>query len=177
MPPSRKSKEIQYASFTYRMLASVIDTILSAIVFYPFLAAACKFADICKTGNIIIPAADITPIQALELYTQMLMENLSANILEFSLAFFFIIFFWVYKGGTPGKILFKMKIVDAKTHQKIGVVQSIVRFFAYIASVVPCLLGFIWIYFDKRKQGFHDKIARTVVIINKSDTQTNEKES
>jgi hypothetical protein len=25
-------------------------------------------------------------------------------------------------------------------------------------------LGFIWVAFDKRKQGFHDKIARTLVI-------------
>jgi uncharacterized RDD family membrane protein YckC len=26
-------------------------------------------------------------------------------------------------------------------------------------------LGFIWVAFDKRKQGWHDKIAGTVVII------------
>ena len=25
-------------------------------------------------------------------------------------------------------------------------------------------MGFIWVAFDKRKQGFHDKIARTLVI-------------
>lgn len=174
MPPSRTSNEIQYASFTQRMLASVIDTILSAIVFYPFLAAACKFANICKTGTILVPVDNITPMQALEIYSHMLMENLSANILEFSLAFFVIIFFWVYKGGTPGKMLFKMRIVDAKTHQKIGFAKSFVRFFAYIASVVPFLLGFLWIHFDKRKQGFHDKIAGTVVIIDKTDKAAKE---
>ena len=57
-----------------------------------------------------------------------------------------------------------MQIVDAKTHQKPGVMQSVVRYFAYIVSFMPLYLGFIWIYFDKRKQGFHDKIAGTVVI-------------
>jgi uncharacterized RDD family membrane protein YckC len=35
--------------------------------------------------------------------------------------------------------------------------------FLMVAFVVP-LIGVIWIAFDKRKQGWHDKVARTVVI-------------
>ena len=33
-------------------------------------------------------------------------------------------------------------------------------------------LGFIWIAFDKRKQGWHDKIAGTVVIIREPQNGT-----
>jgi uncharacterized RDD family membrane protein YckC len=28
----------------------------------------------------------------------------------------------------------------------------------------PMCLGFLWIAFDKRKQGWHDKLAGTVVV-------------
>ena len=50
MPPSRKLNKIEYASFTYRMLASVIDTILSAILLAPLLKFIGNVFEIKKTG-------------------------------------------------------------------------------------------------------------------------------
>ncbi len=38
------------------------------------------------------------------------------------------------------------------------------RYLGYFASTIPLCLGFLWIAFDKRKQGWHDKLAGTVVI-------------
>jgi uncharacterized RDD family membrane protein YckC len=32
--------------------------------------------------------------------------------------------------------------------------------------MLPLMLGFLWIAWDPRKQGFHDKIANTVVLYN-----------
>ena len=43
-------------------------------------------------------------------------------------------------------------------------VQLIGRYFAYIVSMLPLCFGFFWVAFDKRKQGWHDKLAGTVVI-------------
>ena len=37
------------------------------------------------------------------------------------------------------------------------------RFLAYFVSALPLYLGFLWIALDRRKQGWHDKIARTIV--------------
>jgi len=34
----------------------------------------------------------------------------------------------------------------------------------YLISKLALYLGFIWIAFDRRKQGWHDKIAGTVVV-------------
>jgi uncharacterized RDD family membrane protein YckC len=42
--------------------------------------------------------------------------------------------------------------------------QSLVRYFGYFASCIPLFAGFIWIAFDRRKQGWHDKMANTVVV-------------
>ena len=78
------------------------------------------------------------------------------------------IWFWLRYLGTPGKMVLKLKIVDAKTGKKMTTVQAIGRYFAYLVSIIPFCLGFIWIGIDSRKQGWHDKLAGTVV------TKTNE---
>jgi len=40
----------------------------------------------------------------------------------------------------------------------------LLRYLGYYLSMLPLFLGFIWVGIDRRKQGFHDKIAGTVVI-------------
>ena len=72
--------------------------------------------------------------------------------------------FWILKSATIGKMLVKVKIVDAKTGKPASPLQCIVRYLGYIVSALPLGLGFVWIAFDKRKQGWHDKIARTLVV-------------
>ena len=75
-----------------------------------------------------------------------------------------IIMFWIYRSATPGKMVVKAKIVDAKTGDKPSTGQFIGRYFGYFVSMIPLMLGIIWVAFDKRKQGWHDKLAGTVVI-------------
>jgi uncharacterized RDD family membrane protein YckC len=72
--------------------------------------------------------------------------------------------FWRYQGATPGKIAIAARIADAKTGGSPSTARLVVRLFAYIVSALPLCLGFLWIAFDRRKQGWHDKIAGTVVI-------------
>jgi uncharacterized RDD family membrane protein YckC len=38
------------------------------------------------------------------------------------------------------------------------------RYLGYYDSTIPFLLGLMWVGIDKRKQGWHDKLAGTVVI-------------
>ena len=75
-----------------------------------------------------------------------------------------VIGFWRYCGATPGKIAVGLKIVDAATGGPPPLGRLVLRFFAYFVSAFPLYLGFLWAAFDRRKQGWHDKIARTVVI-------------
>jgi len=75
-----------------------------------------------------------------------------------------VVGFWRYCGATPGKIALAVKIVDAQSGQPPGTARLVVRFLCYFVSAVPLYLGFLWILVDRRKQGWHDKIARTIVI-------------
>jgi uncharacterized RDD family membrane protein YckC len=74
------------------------------------------------------------------------------------------IWFWLRFFGTPGKMALKLRIVNVKTGSKLSVGQAVGRYFAYILSAIPLGLGFIWVGIDKKKQGWHDKLANTVVI-------------
>jgi hypothetical protein len=42
--------------------------------------------------------------------------------------------------------------------------RALVRYFGYFVSGIVLSLGFLWATFDSRRQGWHDKIARTYVI-------------
>jgi uncharacterized RDD family membrane protein YckC len=75
-----------------------------------------------------------------------------------------VVVFWTYKQATPGKLAVSAKIVDARTGGPLSVGQSIGRYLAYFVSTLPLCLGLIWVAFDKKKQGWHDKLAGTVVI-------------
>lgn len=87
-------------------------------------------------------------------------------MLGYVVPFVATIWFWLHYLGTPGKMAMKLQIVDASTGEKMRTSQAIGRYFAYILSAVPLCLGFLWVGIDQRKQGWHDKLASTVVIRN-----------
>jgi len=74
--------------------------------------------------------------------------------------------FWVNFLGTPGKLLLGCQVVDADTFDVMTLKQATIRFVSYLASMLPLMLGFLWVAIDPRKQGFHDKLANTVVLYN-----------
>lgn len=72
---------------------------------------------------------------------------------------------WLRFGATPGKFLLGCKVVDADTQGPLSVRQAALRYVCYLVSLLPLGFGFIWVAIDKRRQGFHDKLARTLVLI------------
>jgi uncharacterized RDD family membrane protein YckC len=72
--------------------------------------------------------------------------------------------FWRRYGATPGKLAVGVRIVDARTGGTPPTGRLVLRLLCYVLSAAPLYLGFLWIAFDRRKQGWHDKIAGTLVI-------------
>ena len=76
-----------------------------------------------------------------------------------------VVGFWRHCGATPGKLAVGLRIVDAETGRTPTTGRLVVRFLCYLLSALPLYLGFLWAAIDRRKQGWHDKIAGTVVIL------------
>lgn len=92
-----------------------------------------------------------------------------ANILiSYVLPAVVVIAFWTAKHATPGKMVIGATIVDAKTGESPSFKQHVIRYLGYFVSTIPFCLGLIWVGLDKRKQGWHDKLAGTVVVRRKN---------
>lgn len=81
------------------------------------------------------------------------------------LPFLLTLWFWQKFLGTPGKMLMGIQIVDFNTGRRASVMKSTVRYVAYLVSMIPLGLGFLWVAFDKNKRGFHDHLSGTAVIV------------
>ena len=75
-----------------------------------------------------------------------------------------LIAFWVKRGATPGLMVFKGQVVDAGTYAPVDFWQALTRYVGYFIAVPPLLAGLVWVALDARKQGWHDKMARTLVV-------------
>lgn len=81
----------------------------------------------------------------------------------------YFIFFWINQNGqTLGKKLLAIRVVR-EDGRAMDISTAILRYIGYLISSFVLSLGFLWIGWDKRKQGWHDKIAKTFVV------KTNEK--
>ncbi|MCL1073272.1 RDD family protein [Shewanella dokdonensis] len=97
-------------------------------------------------------------------YDNSLVHGPADVIINYLLPPVLVLVFWRYRAATPGKILIKAKIVDANSGGKPSMRQWLIRYFAYIPATLPLGLGLLWVAFDARKQGWHDKLAGTLVI-------------
>jgi uncharacterized RDD family membrane protein YckC len=84
-----------------------------------------------------------------------------------------VIVYWFYRQATPGKMAISARIVDAKTGEKPSLQQYIIRYVGYVVAFLPLGLGIFWVAWDKKKQGWHDKLAGTVVISPKDSSTHN----
>jgi uncharacterized RDD family membrane protein YckC len=67
-------------------------------------------------------------------------------------------------GQTPGMRLLEIKLVRADGIEPIGLRRGFLRWVGMEISGVVLFLGYLWILIDRRRQGWHDKIAGTYVV-------------
>lgn len=65
--------------------------------------------------------------------------------------------------ATPGKKVLGLKVTDMDG-QQIGFGQANIRYWSKIVSALLLMIGFIMIAFTEKKQGLHDIFAKTLVI-------------
>jgi uncharacterized RDD family membrane protein YckC len=70
---------------------------------------------------------------------------------------------WAWKGTTIGGIVLNLKVVRLDG-SPLTFAATLVRALAAAFSVIVLFLGFLWIIWDQEKQGWHDRIAGTVVV-------------
>lgn len=165
------SADTHYASFSRRMWAATFDSLLIIVLVAPFFDMFLDQKLLVDLNDLQLQlAAQSGPQQRWALLSQVMVEsgqlsNWLVNTAAQSIVLCVLTgICWRLWSSTPGKMLFRMKIVDAVTEAPISNRQIIIRLLGYFVSGLTLFLGFFWISFDKRRQGWHDKFAGTVVI-------------
>lgn len=136
--------EVHYVGFWARVFASVVDSVLVIILMAPLTLIT------FGVGN-----------HDAEDYGDWDPANF---VLSTVIPAMIVLIFWARRQATPGKMLIHARIVDATTGGPPRTGQLVLRYLGYFVSTFALGLGFLWIAFDRRKQGWHDKMATTLVI-------------
>jgi uncharacterized RDD family membrane protein YckC len=139
-----QEQEPKYAGFWIRTGAAIIDTLLIMVISLPLLVAIYGWAYFDASQAVSVRPGEF--------------------LITWVLPAVAVIAFWIVRQATPGKMAVSTRIVDAETGQPASTRQLIGRYFAYYAACIPFGLGILWVAFDRRKQGWHDKLAGTVVV-------------
>ena len=141
--PAKIGDVVKYTGFWPRVGANLIDVVILMVITLPILISIYGWEYF--EGDFFV-----------------------AGFADFLLSWIFpliaTITFWVYRQATPGKMAIAARIVDAKTGDKPTFQQYFVRYIGYFIASIPLGLGIFWIAWDKKKQGWHDKLAGTVVV-------------
>jgi uncharacterized RDD family membrane protein YckC len=138
-----ETAELEYVGFWLRVWACLIDTVVMLAVTAPILWL------VYGRGYFAFDAPVAGPVDFL---------------LTWLLPGLVVISFWNERHATPGKMAISAIIVDEKTASPPSLGQHIGRYLAYFIAALPLGLGLVWVAFDRKKQGWHDKLAGTMVI-------------
>ncbi len=140
-------KTIKVVGFGWRLVAALIDGLLLGFLSFLFafiVGFIIWFARLYGSG---------------EFYPS---ERLF-TVLGFILSIAYYAGFWVKSGQTPGKTAMGLKVVSIDG-SPVSWGKAFLRYLGYVINVVIFLLGFFWIVLDRKRQGWHDKLAGTYVV-------------
>lgn len=166
-------KQILYPKFIPRIFAMTIDLVILSIALAPIMNIISQYVFVFTFQDYFlangINTSDVDAM-SVAVKTPEFMDQLSASkflgyiitlfIINTSMMGAYFIIFWRKFCATPGKMIMRMKIVDADDYSTPSTYQLIKRFIGYVTA----LIGIWSILFSKRRTAMHDKIANTVVI-------------
>lgn len=136
---------VEYAGFWVRVVAWILDAIVLGVI-------TAALVPIAGGGSIVVTGPNQFEV------------NYGSSAWSTLLGLLYFVGFWTLRGQTPGMIPFRMRVAKVADGSRPDWVVSLLRYVGLIISFVVILIGVIWVAFDSRKQGWHDKIAGTVVV-------------
>ncbi len=153
MDEKQEGTVVEYAGFWMRLGAYLIDFIAVWVIGWFLLAVI---------GLITLPfiiGGEFTPFHPFWFFYRGLW-----SFIWLIIPAVYFIFLWVLRGQTPGMMALRIKLIHTDG-SSVCWGAAVVRFLGFIICWITLGLLFLWIAFDGRKQGLHDRMADTYMII------------
>jgi uncharacterized RDD family membrane protein YckC len=148
-----------YAGFWIRVVAWLIDSVIIGI---PIFIVLVILSVVVGGVNGAATSGSTSQQNAAAAASGGVLILFYLVVLVISVAYW--VYFWGTSGSTLGMRLFHLRVVDAQTGAPIGIGRAVVRWLMTLVNSWACYIGWIWVAFDARKQGWHDKVANSVVL-------------
>jgi len=141
----------RYAGFVTRLAAFVVDRAILAII------------TLCSVGAIqwALGAFRVNEMLGIGPMSWQAATSLGVGVYVVA-SVTYNIGLWMLVGQTLGKLLMGVRVVRTDG-QRLRIGNAIRRELGYLVSAI-LFLGYLWVLFDNRRQGFHDKLAGTIVV-------------
>lgn len=94
----------------------------------------------------------------------LVLSSIKLGSLGILVGIIYFVYFWTrQQGQTLGHKVLKIRVVR-EDGKPIDITTAVIRYIGYIVSGVVIGLGFLWVIWDAKKQGWHDKMAGTIVV-------------
>jgi uncharacterized RDD family membrane protein YckC len=149
---------VEFAGFGARFLAYVIDAI---VVSFVIVVCFVVLAIVVGVGGGFGSGVGTRPSSSASAAVGIVF------LIAFVLLLAYYPWFWSHGGQTPGMRAMGIRVVRDQDGGPVSGGQAIIRLIGYWLSGAILYLGFIWIFIDARRRGWHDLIAGTVVIVSR----------
>ena len=140
---------VRYADHGARLLSYILDVLIAGLATVVVVVIA----------GVFLGAAAATG--------QGLLAGLALGLVFvalFAVSIAYFPYFWTHGGQTPGMRPFGLKVVMDRDGGPVTLGPALLRLFGFWLDAFVFYLGFAWVLIDKRRRGWHDLIAGTVVI-------------
>ena len=143
-----------YAGFFTRLIAWLIDRALIYLVFWLISYAGSFVVESMSRGN--------------EIYGVVM--NIVVSLVCLIIYILYFVGGWMLAGQTLGKSLLRLRVVR-KDGDKLKFRNAIIRLIGYWISTFLFFMGYWWVIFDKKRQGWHDHLAGTIVVYSETHAE------
>ncbi|MFV9839133.1 MAG: RDD family protein [Aaplasma endosymbiont of Hyalomma asiaticum] len=163
--------ELHYVSGIRRCLGALADLVIVGVVLQVlhgcFLYAFPKNEATFKAVEKYRMGGKLRQEEAI-LKNKYLFKAVSLQAIQFLIIYTYYVYMWVKFSTTIGTFLMGLRVIDENSLDSVNFKQATKRFFCVILSGIPLGIGIIWSNFDAKKRAWHDMLAKTIVVTNKS---------
>ena len=151
------------AGFVTRYVAFLLDILVVTIASFLFITVLRVTLDFFGINTILESAAESRPAAQQTVVLGGLVRwliTIAGGFLSFGV---YSIVAWLLVGKTVGKALMGLRVLG-QDGRRLTFPQALIRALGYYVSGLALFIGFLWVLVDDRRQTWHDKLARTIVV-------------